>query len=509
MASADLAVGAAAAAATGLAALIVILAAEGPAAVAAGARELRVDARRRAPCCWSRSPSCRSPRSSRCSRPGVGPDEAVAAAGGVAGPAMGLVTLAVDAGRRGPLGPARRSTSGSRGSPTSSRPRRCRCCSPGSRCRFTVVAFAAVDRLIAPLALPLDGERAILVLLALADARRRVARRVLPRRPAPRRRLPRDRRRRAAAARDRRARPRGLGAGPRVGRRARRVARPRSGRGRPWPRTASRRAASPTCAAGSGARRCSPSASRRPRSRRSACRAGSRSRRADARSRRCVADPPLDATADRAPAFLSRCRRYLRLLVRRAGAASTSRVDRAAPERIVSLAARGPAETLPVEHGAGSQAWRVAEAATPAGRRGGRAEGAMPSCRARRVPRTCRCRAPRRGAERCSSVASRAGARPARGRGALGAEALGARVRRRIGGAGSSPLRRRNRTELLSGTVLALAILAASPATARWTSRTRPRSPRRSCWAATAGCRDQFADCSTPWGSLAVRAGRV
>ena len=42
MASADLAVGAAAAAAGGVAALLVILAVEGPAAVAAGARELRV-----------------------------------------------------------------------------------------------------------------------------------------------------------------------------------------------------------------------------------------------------------------------------------------------------------------------------------------------------------------------------------------------------------------------------------------------------------------------------------
>ena len=74
-----------------------------------------------------------------------------------------------------------------------------------------VAAIAIVDRQLAPLALPLDGEQALIVLLALADAGRGRAGGVHLRRPAPRDRLPRDRRRRPGAAGLRGARSGGLG----------------------------------------------------------------------------------------------------------------------------------------------------------------------------------------------------------------------------------------------------------------------------------------------------------
>jgi NADH:ubiquinone oxidoreductase subunit 2 (subunit N) len=165
MASADLSVGAAAAAATGLASLLVVLAAEGAVAVAAAARELRVTLVGGAVLLASLAVV---PIASRLVllQSGVGLDEAAEAAGGVAGPTMGLVTLAVAlvvVGRWGML-------------PLHVRVSRLTDIVPPETLPLllawvpvplTVVAFATVDRLIAPLALPFDGERIILVLLAV------------------------------------------------------------------------------------------------------------------------------------------------------------------------------------------------------------------------------------------------------------------------------------------------------------------------------------------------------
>ena len=165
MSSADLALGAAAAAATGLASLIVILAAEGPAAVAAAARELRVTLAGGAVLLASLAVV---PIATHLAllQTGVGLDETAEAAGGVASPLLGLVALAVSlvvAGRWGML-------------PFHVRVSRLTDLVPPETIPLllawvavplTVVTFAMVDRLIAPLALPLDGERLILVLLAV------------------------------------------------------------------------------------------------------------------------------------------------------------------------------------------------------------------------------------------------------------------------------------------------------------------------------------------------------
>ena len=79
--------------------------------------------------------------------------------GPVAGPVIGLVAVALAPGGRRPLGllPFHLRVSAAH------RPRAAR--SPAAAPRLdpvplAVVAFAAVDRLVAPLALPLDGERA-------------------------------------------------------------------------------------------------------------------------------------------------------------------------------------------------------------------------------------------------------------------------------------------------------------------------------------------------------------
>ena len=50
-------------------------------------------------------------------------------------------------------------------------PIRCRCCSPGSRCRSRACGIATVDLLLAPLALPLGGEQLIIVAVAMRHAR--------------------------------------------------------------------------------------------------------------------------------------------------------------------------------------------------------------------------------------------------------------------------------------------------------------------------------------------------
>jgi NADH:ubiquinone oxidoreductase subunit 2 (subunit N) len=165
MASADLAVGAGAAAATGLAALIVILAVEGPAAVAAAARELRVTLVAGAVLL---AVIAVVPIAARLAliASGVGSDVATDAASSVAGPAMGLTTVALGlavAARWGML-------------PFHVRVSRLTDLVPPETLPLllawiavplTVVAFATVDRLIAPLALPLVGERTVLVLLAV------------------------------------------------------------------------------------------------------------------------------------------------------------------------------------------------------------------------------------------------------------------------------------------------------------------------------------------------------
>jgi len=164
MASADLTIGAAAAAVTGLASLIVVLAAEGPAAVAAGARELRVTLVAGVVVLVALAIVPVAARLALLAT-GVGSDEAVVAASGVGGPALGIVTLALGlavAARWGLL-------------PFHVRVSRLTDLVPPETLPlllawvavpFTVVAFAAVDRLVAPLALPLDGERAALVTLA-------------------------------------------------------------------------------------------------------------------------------------------------------------------------------------------------------------------------------------------------------------------------------------------------------------------------------------------------------
>jgi NADH-quinone oxidoreductase subunit N len=165
MASADLGIGAAAAAVTGLAALMVILAVDGSAAVAAGARELRVTLLVGAVLL---AVTAFVPVVARLAfiASGIGSDEAVEAGGGVAGPVMGLIALAVAtvvAGRWGML-PFHLRVSRLTDLVT---PESLPLLLAWIPVPLFVVAFATVDRLIAPLALPLDGERVLLVLLAV------------------------------------------------------------------------------------------------------------------------------------------------------------------------------------------------------------------------------------------------------------------------------------------------------------------------------------------------------
>jgi NADH:ubiquinone oxidoreductase subunit 2 (subunit N) len=166
MASADLTIGAAAAAVAGLASLIVILAVEGPAAVAAGVRELRVALVASVVLLVALAIVPVVARLALLAS-GIGTDEAVAAAGGIAAPALGIITLAVGlsvAGRWGILPFHLRVSRLTDLVPPETLPLLlCWVAVP-----LTVVGFAAVDRLVAPLALPLEGERAVLVALALA-----------------------------------------------------------------------------------------------------------------------------------------------------------------------------------------------------------------------------------------------------------------------------------------------------------------------------------------------------
>lgn len=165
MASADLAVGAAAAAGTGLAGLIVILAAQGPSAVAAGARELRMTLATGAVLLVAMAIVPLAARLALIAS-GVGLDEATEAASTVAGPALGLVTLAVAAAVAARWGILPFHVRVSRLTdlvPPETLP----LLIAWSAVPLTVVAFAAVDRFIAPLALPLDGERALILLAAL------------------------------------------------------------------------------------------------------------------------------------------------------------------------------------------------------------------------------------------------------------------------------------------------------------------------------------------------------
>ncbi|HYO44403.1 MAG TPA: proton-conducting transporter membrane subunit [Candidatus Limnocylindrales bacterium] len=165
MASADLTVGAAAAAVAGLASLLVILAAEGPAAVAAGARELRVTLGAGVVLLVALAIVPVAARLALLGA-GVGTDETVAAAGGVGGPALGIVTLAVGLSVAARWGLLPFHVRVSRLTDLV-RPETLPLLLAWAAVPFTVVAFAAVDRLISPLALPLDGERAVLIALAL------------------------------------------------------------------------------------------------------------------------------------------------------------------------------------------------------------------------------------------------------------------------------------------------------------------------------------------------------
>ena len=143
---------------------LVILAAEGPSAVAAGARELRVTLVAGAVllAAFAIVPVAAQARARR--DRGAGRTRR-RAAGGAAAPVLGLTTIAVGlavAARWGMLPFHVRVSRLSDLVPPETMP----LLLAWVAVPLTVVAFAAVDRLIAPLALPLDGERAVLVALA-------------------------------------------------------------------------------------------------------------------------------------------------------------------------------------------------------------------------------------------------------------------------------------------------------------------------------------------------------
>ncbi len=167
MASANLAVGAAAAAATGLAVLLVLLAEDGPAAVAAAARELRVALATGIVVLVALVVVPVAARLVLLAAGAGGGEDSTAAYASVAGPGMGLVTVAVAlavAARWGML-------------PFHVRVSRLTDLVPPETLPLllawipvplTVVTLSALDWFITPLALPLDGERALLVALAFA-----------------------------------------------------------------------------------------------------------------------------------------------------------------------------------------------------------------------------------------------------------------------------------------------------------------------------------------------------
>jgi formate hydrogenlyase subunit 3/multisubunit Na+/H+ antiporter MnhD subunit len=165
MASADLSVGAAAGAVTGLASLLVILAGEGPASVAAGARELRVTLATGTTIIVAMAIVPLAAQLAFISA-GIGLQEAAGTASGIAGPALGLVAVAVALALAARWGMPPFHVRLSRLSdlvPTEALP----LLIAWTPVPVTVVVFAAIDRLIAPLALPFDGERVLLVALGV------------------------------------------------------------------------------------------------------------------------------------------------------------------------------------------------------------------------------------------------------------------------------------------------------------------------------------------------------
>jgi NADH:ubiquinone oxidoreductase subunit 2 (subunit N) len=165
LASADLAVGFAAGAATGLAALAISLRAEGPASVAAAARDLRVNL-----VGGALALGCLAvvPVAGRLALAGTGSDGGPAAATLTGVPAMGMVavvTTLIVAARWGILPFHVRVSRLADLVPPETLP----LLLAWMAVPLTVVAIAMIDRLVTPLALPLDGERALLVLIALAS----------------------------------------------------------------------------------------------------------------------------------------------------------------------------------------------------------------------------------------------------------------------------------------------------------------------------------------------------
>src|SRR4051794_9328939 len=165
LASADIAVGFAAGAATGLAALVITVRTEGPAAVAAAARDLRVSVVGGAVLLGGLAVL---PVAGRLASAGAGSDAVLAAGATVGVPGIGLVavvTTLVVAARWGVL-------------PFHVRVSRLADLVPPDTLPLllawvalplTVVALAMVDQLVTPLNLPLDGERALLVVIALVS----------------------------------------------------------------------------------------------------------------------------------------------------------------------------------------------------------------------------------------------------------------------------------------------------------------------------------------------------
>jgi NADH:ubiquinone oxidoreductase subunit 2 (subunit N) len=165
LASADLAVGFAAGAATGLAALVISLHAEGPASVAAAARDLRVSLVGGATLL-----ACLAvvPIAGRLALAGAGSEAGAVTTTASGGPAMGVVAVVVTlvvAARWGILPFHVRVSRLADLVPPESLP----LLMAWIAVPLTVVAIAMVDRLVTPLALPLDGERALLVLVAFAS----------------------------------------------------------------------------------------------------------------------------------------------------------------------------------------------------------------------------------------------------------------------------------------------------------------------------------------------------
>jgi NADH:ubiquinone oxidoreductase subunit 2 (subunit N) len=167
LASADLAVGAAAATATGLAALMILIVADGPAAVATAARELRVTVVAGVLLLGALGVVPIAARLALLATAGtIGPATPGGADVTDAGPVMGLVIIAMAlavALRWGLLPFHIRVSRLADMVPSEALP----LLAAWVALPLTVVAFAAIDRLVAPLVLPLGSEQALLVALAL------------------------------------------------------------------------------------------------------------------------------------------------------------------------------------------------------------------------------------------------------------------------------------------------------------------------------------------------------